>query len=221
MEHAGYGLVMLIALGVRLWGLGTIALGPTEALQALPAVAAAQGAVPDLSGVSPLLHALQRVTFILFGATDGTARFWPALLGGLSPVLFFFLRNHLTPGGALAGALLWALSPLGVWSSRLSLGDALTPTLALALLAVIAWEGRARGWAAALGFVSRPSAHRRIQCLHCPAWGRRCSTLVDSAARVGFWSRLSGQWRTGLSVCSQQRSWLLSSLRNPPAWQRR
>jgi predicted membrane-bound mannosyltransferase len=85
VEHAGYGLVVLIGLGLRLWNLGATPLNPAEAMQALPAVTAVHGGVPDLSGVSPLLHSLQRITFSLFGASDGTARLWPALLGGLSP----------------------------------------------------------------------------------------------------------------------------------------
>ena len=157
VERAGYALAALLALGIRLWGLGDVPLGPGEASQSLPALAAMRGAAPDLltanpfTAISPLLHILQRVTFALFGATDGTARFWVALLAGLSPLLFYFLRKQLTPGGALTAAFLWAVSPLGVWNSRLALGDALVPTLSLALLAVIAWPSRGRGWGVLLG----------------------------------------------------------------------
>lgn len=153
VERVGYGLAVLLALSVRLWDLSATSLSPTEALQALPAVTAVNGVQPDLSGVSPLLHALQRILFTLFGASDATARFWPALLGGFSPALFSLLRSYLTPGGALAGAFMWALSPLGVWSSRLSLGDALVPALALALLGATVGQGEGRRWGAALGLV--------------------------------------------------------------------
>jgi len=154
VEHAGYGLAVLIALGLRLWTLGASTLGPAEALQALPAVAAMNGAAPDLVGVSPLLYVLQRITFALFGATDSTARFWPALLGGLSPALFFTFRRYLTPGGALAGAFLWSLSPLGVWSSRLAVGDALVPVMALAIFAVLAEMRKGRTVGAWLGLAA-------------------------------------------------------------------
>ncbi len=160
VERALYGLATVVAVGVRLWGLGDTALGPAEATQALPALAAVRGAMPDLvsanpfTAISPLLHVLQRVTFLLFGATDGTARFWPALLAGLSPLLFYFLRGRLGQGGALAAAFLWAVSPLGVWSSRLGVGDALVPTLSLALLAAVAWPGRGRTWAFFLGLLA-------------------------------------------------------------------
>ena len=57
------------------------------------------------TAISPLLHVLQRVTFILFGATDGTARFWTALLAGLSPLLFYFLREAADPGRRARGGL--------------------------------------------------------------------------------------------------------------------
>lgn len=165
LEHAGYGLAVLIALGLRLWDLGASPLGPADALQALPALAAANGAAPDLVGASPLLHVLQRITFALFGASDLTARLWPALLGGLSPALFFTFRRYLTPGGALAGAFLWTLSPLGVWSSRLALGDALVPTMALAMFAALAVVRRGRrvgawlGLAAGMLLISGPNAY--------------------------------------------------------------
>ena len=165
LEHAGYGLAVLVALGLRLWDLGASPLGPAEALQALPAVAAVNGAAPDLVGISPLLHVLQRIAFALFGASDSTARFWPAFLGGLSPALFFTFRRYLTPGGALAGAFLWSVSPLGVWSSRLAIGDALVPVAALAMFAVLAEKGRGRkagtwlGLAAGLLLISGPNAY--------------------------------------------------------------
>lgn len=160
VERAGYALAVIAAVGIRLWGLGDAPLGAAEATQALPAVAAMRGAAPDLlspnafTAVSPLLHVLQRVTFSLFGATDGTARFWPALLGSLSPLLFYFLRQRLGRGGALAAACLWAVSPLGVWSGRLGVGDGLVPTFALAVLALVVWQGRGRTWALLTGLAA-------------------------------------------------------------------
>lgn len=139
LERVSYGGIALVALGLRLWDLGWLSLGPVEAAQALPAVAAAAGQAPDLAGVSPLLYTLQRMLFMLFGATDATARWWTAFLGGLSPLLFYALRGRLTRGGALAAAALWALSPLAVWSGRLAVGDALAPVFVLALLAAVVW----------------------------------------------------------------------------------
>lgn len=157
VERAAYALVALVALGVRLVRLDAWSLTPAEAAQALPALAATAGVQPDLAGLSPLLYTLQRTVFTLFGATDLAARIQPALLGGLSPLLFYALRQRLSRGGALAAAALWAVSPLAVWSSRLALGDALVPALALAVLAALVQftrpdaeeSARARGTAAA------------------------------------------------------------------------
>ncbi|MBM4460032.1 MAG: hypothetical protein FJ011_20110 [Chloroflexi bacterium] len=138
IERAAYGVIAALALGVRLWGLAWQPLSPAEAAQALPALAAATGRAYDLADISPLLFTLQRLLLIPFGATEALARWWPALLGGLSPLLFYALRGRLTRGGALMAALLWALSPMAVWTSRQGVGNALTPALTLALLACLA-----------------------------------------------------------------------------------
>ncbi len=194
VEQASYGLAVLIALGLRLWDLDASTLGPAEALQALPAVAALNGAATDLVGSSPLLHVLQRITFALFGASDSTARFWPALLGGLSPALFFTFRRHLTPGGALAGAFLWSLSPLGVWSSRLALGDALVPVMALAMFAVLAEMGRGRkagawfGLTTGLLLISGPNAYTVLL-------GLVAAALWPGSEVRGIWSGIRDQAR--------------------------
>ena len=191
VERAGYGIATLIALGVRLYGLAATPLGPAEALQALPAVDAMRGALPDLAGASALLHTFQRITFILFGATDGAARFWPALLAGLTPLLFYFLRRPLTRGGALAAALIWSLSPLGVWSSRVGLGDALVPTFALAFLAVLLLERRGPWWWALVGLTGGLLL----------ATGPNAYTVVLSA--VG---RRRGLWRCAEGPASSRRA---------------
>lgn len=138
VERAGYGLATVVGLAVRLIGLSWQPLGPAEAAQALPAWAAANGHPADLTGVSPLLYSLQRLVFTPFGASDALARWWPALLGGLSPLLFYPLRHRLGRGAALMAAFLWAVSPLAVFTSRLGLGYGLVATLALALLVAFA-----------------------------------------------------------------------------------
>ena len=116
VERAAYAGIVVLALGLRLYGLGRVPLGPAEAAQALPAWAAVAGQPYDLTGVSPLLFGLQWLLFGLFGAGNAVARLWPALFGGLAPLLFYALRDRLTRGGALMGGLLWAIS--GVEGSR-------------------------------------------------------------------------------------------------------
>ncbi len=137
VEHVAYGLLAVLAVTMRTLGLGGQPLGPAEAWQALPALAAAQGQPYDLTGVSPLLATLQRLTFALFGANEALARLWPALLGGLAVLCFYALRDRLTPAGALAAATLWTCSPMAVFTARQGVGDGLVPSLALALLAAV------------------------------------------------------------------------------------
>ncbi len=104
VERVAYGAIALVALTVRLVGLGWSPLYPAEAMQALPALAAATGRPYDLTGISPLLFSLQRALFMPLGADEVLARWWPALLGGLAALLFYALRDRLTRGGALAAA---------------------------------------------------------------------------------------------------------------------
>ncbi len=144
IERVAYAAVALLALGIRLWGLGWWPLGPAEASQALPAWAAARGLPYDLAGVSPLLFSLQRLAFVAFGASDALARWWPAVIGGLTTLLFRPLRPRLTAGGALAAAFLWAVSPLAVFTSRQATDQALVAPLALAVLAAVSQIGQGR-----------------------------------------------------------------------------
>jgi len=168
VERAAYAGIAVLALGLRLYGLGQTPLGPAEVAQALPAWAAAGGQPyaagstvlsGALAGISPLLYSLQRVLFTFFGATDFTARFWPALISGLAPLLFYALRGRLTRGGALAAALMWAISPVAVFAGRQGLGESLVAPLALALLAALAtWgHGDAENIAGAPGHRIAPS----------------------------------------------------------------
>jgi len=137
VERAAYAAVGLVGLGLRLLDLAGLPLTPAEAMQALPAWQAAGGRAYDLAGISPLLFNLQRFAFIPFGGADQVARAWPALFGGLAPLLFYALRDRLGRGGALAAAALWACSPMAVFVGRLGLGFGLVPPLALALLATL------------------------------------------------------------------------------------
>ncbi len=183
VEQAAYAGIAVLALGVRLYGLGRAPLTPVEAAQALPAlVGASEGANALTSGLvalSPLLQLLQRALFAAFGATDFSARFWPALLGGLAPLLFYALRGRMTRGGALVAAALWAVSPLAVFSARLGQGAGLVPTLALALAAALSAYAEARSpqWltvaAVSLGLLllSGPTAYTAlVASLIAAAW---------------------------------------------------
>jgi hypothetical protein len=139
LERAAYGGACVLALAFRLLLLGARPLGPAEAMQALPALFASAGREFNLIGTSPLLFGMQRLLFSLFGASDSWARAWPALLGGLAPLLFLGLSRCLGRGGALVAAYLWAVSPMAVFTSRLGLGYALVPDFALAVISCVTW----------------------------------------------------------------------------------
>ena len=158
VERAAYAGIVVLALGLRLYGLGRVPLGPAEAVQALPAWAAAAGQPYDLIGVSPLQFGPQWLLFALFGAGDAVARLWPALIGGLTPLLFYVLRDRLTRGGALIGGLLWAVSGVAVFTGRLGLGESLVAPLALALLAALNVWARQTAAAEETGATSQRNA---------------------------------------------------------------
>jgi hypothetical protein len=210
LERTAYGLIALLALTLRLIGLGEWPLGPAEAAQALPALDAARGQPYDLAGISPLLFTLQRLLFTGLGANEALARVWPVLLGALSALCFYALRDRLTRGGALAAAALWAFSPLAVFTARQGMGDALTPTLALAFLACVnlsvrrnmVEEGvRAAAWpilaAAALGLLlaAGPSAYTGV--------------VIGLVAALFWRAELGELW---LSVRGAQRNMALTGL---------
>jgi len=144
VERAAYAGVTMLALGVRLHDLGSTLLAPAAAIQALPAWSAASARPFDLTGISPLLFGLQRLLFTSIGASDASARFLPALLGGLTPLLFYGLRDRLGRGGALMAALLWAISPMAIFAGRTGLGYGLVPPIALAFFACLNLFARER-----------------------------------------------------------------------------
>jgi hypothetical protein len=204
MEWAAYGGAVLLALTFRLLLLDASPLGPAEAAQALPAVAAVAGGEFDLNGASPLLFGLQRIPFMLFGASDAWARAWPALLGGLAPLLFLALSRPLGRGGALVAAYLWAISPMAVFASRLGIGYGLVPVFALVIVAAVERAVRDKFAhtqrraltvaAAALGLLlaSGPGAYT-VLLMALPAaliWRRSLETLLDSVRAC--WKQVAG-----------------------------
>lgn len=191
LERAAYGLIALLALTARLIGLGWQPLGPAEAAQALPALAAARGQPYDLVGVSPLLFTLQRVLFTGLDANEGLARIWPVLLAGLSVFCFYALRSRLTREGALAAAALWAISPLAVFTARQGVGDGLAPSLALAMLACISLAAERRAPQATPWLTAAAAAFGLLLTTGPAAY----TFVVIGCAAVVYWrSELAGLW---------------------------
>jgi uncharacterized protein (TIGR03663 family) len=136
IEIALYGVVLALALALRLGGLQIRVMDVPEANQAWQAWQLVHGVEPE--GVySPLLLSGQALLFALFGGGDVMARLWPALLGGAMALLPYLMRDRLGRVGALATALGIAVSPTLVYSARY--GDGVTPMLFCLLASGALW----------------------------------------------------------------------------------
>lgn len=139
VEHALYAGLLLLALALRLYRLGTLnVLSPVEAAQAWPAwlgANAGQWPVP-FAPISPLLYTAQRFLFLLTGGgSEFWARFAPAVAGAGLVLAAWPLRPRLGRAGALIAAGLLAVDPWLLSFSRLGDGAVLSAFTGLLLLA--------------------------------------------------------------------------------------
>lgn len=181
VEHLLYALCLLIAMGIRFAGLGSLQpLSPLEASQSWPAWldAMAQSSTVETVAYSPLLYAVQRFFFWLTdGGNDAWARAFPAVLGSLLVLVPWGLRLWVGRGTALILAVLLALDPWLVNASRSADSAILSITLgALLAVGLLQWprlsvSGR-RGLAvvAALFLLSGPLAWLFLPVLGLIAW---------------------------------------------------
>ncbi|MBI4927543.1 MAG: glycosyltransferase family 39 protein, partial [Anaerolineae bacterium] len=107
----------LAALAIRFLFLGSIPLNDNEANLALQALALSKGESVILSG-HPAYLVLTSFFMSMFGATEFTARVWPALAGVVMVGAAWFLRDALGRNNALVLAFALALDPILVASSR-------------------------------------------------------------------------------------------------------
>ena len=149
IENVLWGLVLALALAVRLLNLGGVPLSDPEASQALQALSLIPGAVhiePLPAGSQPGYLALTGLFFALFGSSDGLARLVPAVAGVLLCLAPFFFRQKIGRLAALIMAFGLALDPGMVAISRLAGGPMLALSfgvLSLGMLAVgrVVWAG--------------------------------------------------------------------------------
>ena len=139
IERAAYIAIGILALVLRLVGLGRQPMAPGEAAQAVAALdlIGHTGAVAA-GGTSPLLLSLHTLTFLVTHASEGAARVWPALAGTLLVLLAYGLREELGRLGALFAALLLAVSSSLVFWSRSATGESFTLLAAMALIVGLA-----------------------------------------------------------------------------------
>jgi uncharacterized protein (TIGR03663 family) len=126
-----YALVGAVALLLRIASLENRPLAPFEAQTAAAAWEFLNGQTVGAYS-SPLLFTLDWLSFVLFGASDWTARILPALLGTLLVFIPLLVRGTLGRLGAVVAATLIAFSPTIVFFARALSGVELAAGGALA-----------------------------------------------------------------------------------------
>jgi uncharacterized protein (TIGR03663 family) len=195
-EVALYVGLGLVALALRIAGLGTRALDAPEATQALAAWQPWAGSATH----SPLLFFGNLLTFTLFAGSEAWARILPALFGtalALAPVLY---RRWLGRTGALITVALLAMSPTALYYSRDLSGDVIVAAGLYALAGVLHFahthEPRYAALAAvalALMVTAGPGAYAVLFI------ALTFVVLLALGSRVGYtregWERLVGGWQ--------------------------
>ena len=209
--EAGFLAIMLVALVLRLWDLGSRTMHYDEAIHLQEAWRLAQGHGYEHS---PWMHGpfqIELTALILFvlGDTDFTARLGYALFGVALVGLPYFLRSHIGNAGALITGVMLALSPSMLYFSRFGRNDILMAVWAAALL-VLMWryihEGRNRylflaSAVLALMFATKETAYLVTVALGGLAlllalprivpWLGGRDTLVGAAGPAGFFLLLA------------------------------
>jgi uncharacterized protein (TIGR03663 family) len=142
-EIVPYLLLAAIALGMRLWDLGSAAITHDESLHAMYSWYLYQD-WPQGYEHMPMMHGPFQffgtaINFFLFGDSDFTARLLPALFGTALVVLPYFLRRQLGRWGSLAVAIFLAFSPALLYFSRYARTDIYIAFLTL-LLVICLWR---------------------------------------------------------------------------------
>lgn len=125
-----YALALLIALGIRLAGLGAMPLNDAEAASAVQALRISQSETTALAP-HPFYILSTSILFLLYGGgTNFLARLIPALMGSLLVLAPLLFEDRLRPRSSLLLAFFLALDPGLVAISR----QAASPILAIAFV---------------------------------------------------------------------------------------
>ena len=112
--------LMLLGLVLRFWDLGAKAFHHDESLHAFYSWRLYDGEgyvhYPMMHG--PLLFELNALAYLVFGASDFTARLVPALFGVAIIGMPYLLRHELGRAGAIAASMLFVISPAFLYFSR-------------------------------------------------------------------------------------------------------
>ena len=157
LELALYAVILIAAVLTRFWDLGSRALHHDESLHAYFSwlLATGEGYVHDPLMHGPFLFHFNALIYALFGDSDASSRFGPALFGVILVALPILLRGprHLGRWGALTASALILISPSLLYQSRYLRHDIFTVAGALFLLiAIVRYvEQPSRGWLIAIG----------------------------------------------------------------------
>jgi predicted membrane-bound mannosyltransferase/DNA-binding beta-propeller fold protein YncE len=134
-----WGIILSLALALRLWDLGGRALHHDESLHATYSwyFYEGRGYTHDPMMHGPFQFHAGALAFILFGPSDFVARVPAALFGTGIVGLVYLLRGHLGRLGALAAATFIAVSPTLLYFSRFAREDIYTAFWTLALVIAI------------------------------------------------------------------------------------
>ena len=168
-EAVGYGALVLIGLGMRLWELGARAMHHDESLHALYSWNLFNGSEyihnPMMHG--PFQFEANAALFLVFGDSDATARLLYAIMGTVLIAMPLLFRSRLGRVGALAVSALIFASPAILYFSRFARNDILMAVWTLGLVTCM-WryldEGRERylyisAGLLALAFATKESAY--------------------------------------------------------------
>jgi uncharacterized protein (TIGR03663 family) len=138
-ELLAWGIILSLALALRLWDLGGRALHHDESLHATYSwyLYDGRGYTHDPMMHGPFQFFAGATAFKLFGPSDFVARVPAALFGTGIVALVWLLRGHLGRLGALAAALFIAVSPTLLYFSRFDREDIYTAFWTLALVVAI------------------------------------------------------------------------------------
>ena len=174
-EAVGYGALIVIGFGMRLWELGARAMHHDESLHALYAWNLFNGAEyihnPMMHG--PFQFEANAALFLVFGDSDATARLLYAIMGTVLTVMPLLFRSRLGREGALAVSALLLASPTILYFSRFARNDILMAVWAFGSV-ICMWkyldEGRHRylylaAGLLALAFATKESAYLLVGTL--------------------------------------------------------
>jgi len=140
VEQCAYLTIFVSAVLTRFWDLGSRALHHDESLHAWFSYnyAIGKGYQHDPLMHGPFLFHLNALVYALFGATDASSRYGPALFGVILVMLPILLRPLIGRWGALICSFLLLISPSILYYSRLIRHDIYLMTFTFLVLVALA-----------------------------------------------------------------------------------